>query len=180
MSSATLFILACVCIPRHTKMRSTMICASNEIIWAMKEKSESRAEICILTKHFFKKLFFFLNSGEIFYSRHFCPNLGSLTLYSKSILRVSKMLISLYTRNCKALLGIEVTRKHFHNWSQQHHENSLEIYNSWYHYPVTENSSIYKINKVFMPFFSHKKFQPMINFYMRQGFIFFSSNWWIG
>lgn len=93
-----------------------MICASKEIISAMKEKSESQAEICILTKHFFKKpFFFFLNSGEIFYSRHFCPNLGSLTLYSKFILRVSKMLISLHTRNCKALLGIEVTRKHFHN-----------------------------------------------------------------
>lgn len=83
-------LLVC-CIPRHTKMRSTMICASNEIISAMKEKSESWAEICILTKHFFKAFFFPLNSGEIFYSRHFCPNLGSLILYSKSILRVFKM-----------------------------------------------------------------------------------------
>lgn len=81
-----------------------------------KKNQKVRLKFVYWLNIFLKSLFFFfLNSGEIFYSRHFCPNLGSLTLYSKSILSVSKMLISLHTRNCKALLGIEVTRKHFHN-----------------------------------------------------------------
>lgn len=74
------------------------------------------AEICILTKIFtIFQIHFFFNTGEIFYSKHLSSNLDSFALYSTSILRVSKMLISSHTRNCKVLLGIEVTGKHFHN-----------------------------------------------------------------
>ena len=104
-------------IHRHTKMRIIMFCACKKIVSTMKKiqktwlKFTSRLKLWL----FFRHDFYFLNSGEIFYSRHFCSNLNSLTLYSTSILRVSKLLISSHTRNCKVLLGIEVTEKHFHN-----------------------------------------------------------------
>lgn len=109
-------LLVC-CIHRHTKMRIIIFCAAKKII-SNEKNSENMAEICILAEIFTifsDTFFFFFYFGEIFCSRHFCSNLDSLTLYSTSIPRVSKMLISSHTRNCKVLLGMEVIGKHFHN-----------------------------------------------------------------
>lgn len=120
------------CIPRLTKTKESSCFVHPKKLSQQWKKSENIAEFCIWTKIFtiFQILPFF-NPAQVFYSRLFCSNLDSLTSYSTSILRLSKMLISLQTRSCKVLLGIEVTGNHLHNQSQQPHENSLGIYNSW-------------------------------------------------
>lgn len=109
-------LLVC-CIHRHTKMRIIMfLCIQKNHLSNEKNSIWLKFASWLKFLLFFQiPLFFFFYSGEIFCSRHFCSNLDSLTLYSTSIPRVSKMLISSHTRNCKVLLGMEVIGKHFHN-----------------------------------------------------------------